>query len=729
MDDRFSLRVESGPDSGRTVAIPLEGITIGRRPESGLVLADASVSGKHAELRVGADGVVVRDLGSTNGTYVGAARVLEHTLQAGDRLRFGSVQATFFDAKAAPPKHVAPAVHATPPKQVTQASVPVAGSADDEITLEEPELPVARPAQTPAAPKAAAAAKSPSPAALARTAFEPAARADASQAGESFVAVGDEVLSRAKRDKRPLALFAFAGVAAFGSVAGVVWFRYFRGGSQRHEARAPEAPAGNLLAGAYSFEGDAAAQGWTAAETATQTLFPEICAAFSGRSALAASLGAGEWALSRSDAVRVAARRGVALRAAVRRSGGVEARVGIALLGADDAHPTLHGWSAPLAIGDDWTNVELDVPVLPGWDRVEVLLAARGAESGGRAAFDDVSLMQSEQQVPPAAESGDYKLWWLGDAHGSAVLMRIEQWIAAGIALSDSASAPDGYPRRTAVATARVADGLAVAFGALDGAQELSWLVNPNTAKQGLATIGPAGYRARQREFEATPTTSVLLGSGYQMVRMSWPTPLALAGAPVDGGYRFSAACTAPFEITLQLSFKDERALANRAAEAAREAEKSGRLGECMRGWGELLSKWPFEEALVKEAEAARARLAQSGQEQVRAIEAELERAKFFGLEDLYRQCEQKARELVDRYASSELGLLAQQLAERAASEADAAGTGSRDDELARLRAIRGALPSSPRLGALIDEELTRMAAPTSRSAAQPANPGDGGDS
>lgn len=256
MDARFSLRVESGPDSGRTVAIPIEGITIGRRPENKLVLADPSVSGKHAELRVGADGVVVRDLGSTNGTFVGIARVVEHTLTAGDKLRFGSVQATFYDAQVAGASaSTAPAAAA---RSAPEPSVYVAGPGDDEITLEEPDLPAAPPAaqaQKPSAPRSPAASaprppaapppRAPSPAALARTAFEPAGdagelrpaarqpfepapRADASQAGESFVEVGDELLSRANREKRPLALFAFAGVLVLGSVGGFVWYRFFR---------------------------------------------------------------------------------------------------------------------------------------------------------------------------------------------------------------------------------------------------------------------------------------------------------------------------------------------------------------------------------------------------------------------------------------------------------------------------------------------------------------------
>jgi hypothetical protein len=759
MEARFWLRLESGPDAGRTIPIPIEGVAVGRKPENGLVLADASVSGKHAELRVGADGVVVRDLGSTNGTFVGPQRVIEHTLAAGDKVRFGTVAVTFYDARAAAPPS------ASVPSSTGSSSSSSAGSGfgsrptasdDDEITLESPDADppaagkrgTAKPGAgtsaggtsgagssgvgAPRAPKPAAAA------ALSRTVFQPtgaespaagidsradellpaarhapetpAVRADASQVGEGLGHVSNERLTRV--EKRPVALLALAGVLLVGSAGGLVWYRWFRGASGAGAAVVePKAPAGNLLGGSYSFEGDAAGSGWTGAEAATQTLFPELGAAHSGRGVLAGSFGAGEWALVRSDPVRVQQRQAVVLTAAVRRSGGVEARVGVQLTGVDDAHPPLHAWSSPLVVSADWTPLELKVPVLPGWDRVEVLLAARGGESGGRASFDDVGLVQQSEQAEPLARSGDYQLWTLGDAPTSAVLMRVEQWIVAGLALSDTAGAPDGFPHRAAQLSARDGEGLHVAFGALDGTRELTWIVAANIAKQGLATIGPAGYQSRQREFEPVPTTSVLLGSGYQMVRLSWADALPLGGAPVSGGYRFSGSSNAPFEIALQLSFKDERVLANRAAEAARAAEKGGRHGECMVQWGELLAKWPFEEALVKEAEAARARLSQAGQEAVHSIEAEIERAKFFALEDLYRQCEQKARTIVDRYAGSEIGLLAQQAAERAASAAQAAGNSARVSDVERLRAVRAALPDAPRLSKLLDEEITRLSA------------------
>jgi diguanylate cyclase (GGDEF)-like protein len=75
--------------------LPLEAtigeIFIGRTPDNALVLDDGSVSRRHASLLYGDDGWTLRDLGSTNGTFVNGVRVREALLRDGDRVRVGGV--------------------------------------------------------------------------------------------------------------------------------------------------------------------------------------------------------------------------------------------------------------------------------------------------------------------------------------------------------------------------------------------------------------------------------------------------------------------------------------------------------------------------------------------------------------------------------------------------------------------------------------------------------------
>jgi pSer/pThr/pTyr-binding forkhead associated (FHA) protein len=66
--------------------------TVGRRPESEIILDDVTVSREHCQFKVGADDLSVEDLGSTNGTYVNENRVDQADLNPGDQVIIGRFQ-------------------------------------------------------------------------------------------------------------------------------------------------------------------------------------------------------------------------------------------------------------------------------------------------------------------------------------------------------------------------------------------------------------------------------------------------------------------------------------------------------------------------------------------------------------------------------------------------------------------------------------------------------------
>ncbi len=70
-------------------------VSIGRLPESTLVLEDPNVSRQHAEIRPSGTGFVLADLGSTNGSKVNGIKVSERVLQDGDELTFGATTFRF----------------------------------------------------------------------------------------------------------------------------------------------------------------------------------------------------------------------------------------------------------------------------------------------------------------------------------------------------------------------------------------------------------------------------------------------------------------------------------------------------------------------------------------------------------------------------------------------------------------------------------------------------------
>jgi pSer/pThr/pTyr-binding forkhead associated (FHA) protein len=70
-------------------------ITIGRAPDSMIVLDDPSVSGHHAQLELSGETYRLKDLDSTNGTRVNGIPITDTALRFDDRIRFGAVEARF----------------------------------------------------------------------------------------------------------------------------------------------------------------------------------------------------------------------------------------------------------------------------------------------------------------------------------------------------------------------------------------------------------------------------------------------------------------------------------------------------------------------------------------------------------------------------------------------------------------------------------------------------------
>jgi hypothetical protein len=71
---------------------------VGRGADTDLRLPVGTVSRRHAELELTAEGWVVRDLHSENGTWVNGERVWEQKLVPGDQVQFGTVCLIFLDS-------------------------------------------------------------------------------------------------------------------------------------------------------------------------------------------------------------------------------------------------------------------------------------------------------------------------------------------------------------------------------------------------------------------------------------------------------------------------------------------------------------------------------------------------------------------------------------------------------------------------------------------------------
>ncbi|WP_420645761.1 FHA domain-containing protein [Candidatus Leptofilum sp.] len=84
------LVVEQGPEPNQTFTLGNAPQTIGRSANNGIIINDAEISRRHAQLTPQADSYVLEDLGSTNGSFVNGLRLDQPTrLNHGDSVEFG----------------------------------------------------------------------------------------------------------------------------------------------------------------------------------------------------------------------------------------------------------------------------------------------------------------------------------------------------------------------------------------------------------------------------------------------------------------------------------------------------------------------------------------------------------------------------------------------------------------------------------------------------------------
>lgn len=83
------LKIYDGQEKIHEVPLGTEVVTLGRDDASSVTLADLSVSRRHAQIEPSGNFFVIRDNGSTNGTFVNEMVVRLHVLSSGDTIRVG----------------------------------------------------------------------------------------------------------------------------------------------------------------------------------------------------------------------------------------------------------------------------------------------------------------------------------------------------------------------------------------------------------------------------------------------------------------------------------------------------------------------------------------------------------------------------------------------------------------------------------------------------------------
>ncbi|HEY8076493.1 MAG TPA: sigma 54-interacting transcriptional regulator [Labilithrix sp.] len=89
----FELRVTTGPDTGKIFVVDVaqpSPVLVGKSAVCQAQLADPEVSRRHASFEASGSMLRVKDLGSTNGTFVNGVRVFEAALFGGESVQVGS---------------------------------------------------------------------------------------------------------------------------------------------------------------------------------------------------------------------------------------------------------------------------------------------------------------------------------------------------------------------------------------------------------------------------------------------------------------------------------------------------------------------------------------------------------------------------------------------------------------------------------------------------------------
>jgi len=90
--------------TGRSHELKVDKTTVGRVDDNTFPIAESSVSSHHCEILLRGDEVVVKDLNSTNGTFINGEKVTgEADLKPGQILRLGQVELRLEAEGAAPP--------------------------------------------------------------------------------------------------------------------------------------------------------------------------------------------------------------------------------------------------------------------------------------------------------------------------------------------------------------------------------------------------------------------------------------------------------------------------------------------------------------------------------------------------------------------------------------------------------------------------------------------------
>jgi putative nucleotidyltransferase with HDIG domain len=104
------ITIKNGPDKGRSFEINDQPVTVGRDKTQTIQVLDQGVSRAHAEVFKLGELYIIRDLNSTNGTFVNRERIKEEVIKSSDEITVGNTQLVLTEKPGLPDEPPAPAL-------------------------------------------------------------------------------------------------------------------------------------------------------------------------------------------------------------------------------------------------------------------------------------------------------------------------------------------------------------------------------------------------------------------------------------------------------------------------------------------------------------------------------------------------------------------------------------------------------------------------------------------
>lgn len=696
MPERFVLFIEGGSRAGERIPLSGDRFTIGRKPGNSLVLQDASVSGSHCELLRTADGWLIRDTGSTNGTFVGGAKInLPTTLKMGSKFALGSVAMSLVEeAKGAAPTadddeisleepSSAPPSNSKDTISKTNTTIPPAPKpqmtgADLDFVEDEP-APASPyvPDKTVNMPAAAASAMGIRTAPMDLTKDSAPVVADAQTLDRARQAAADQA-------KKGRMFIIGGGVVAAAALGGASYILFFNNSGGGPAVVSPPVVAGNLLTGAAAnleaeSETDNLQKGvrWHFRDSSVE---PEGAAAIgfvnsskkvaSGERAAEARLDGPSYARATTDFIKVSS--GQTLQFAAQVSAAkAPAALQMIFKGKGEGSPRIvKCGESTTGENNKFTKISGAARVPAGCDQAALSIVTMG--DGGTVVFDDASIVPAADGTIPASiqkreiefeqDPIDGRIRRIDKdlVRSMGVLIGAPKARARILAAGREGDtwtlfSPSGVAGKLNL-TMESNDTAVLYHYKYDGSSPaaLHWTVDRGYASEVIVRGSKTTGRYRG-EFTEPACKSLVFGEELNRLRVAFDPPCAVQASPDPSGIRLEIELTSALNISIQYSFDAEKRLALELEQKAETAQKQNKFGEEIATRSRILEEFPFERALVERNETKRDLQLARGQKLASDVERAVSDAEFFKIPQAFREAKRAGEELANAYAGTDV--------------------------------------------------------------------------